>query len=107
MSITSLIASKAYADAGAMKVNGGTDLGESANGAQGQGSFTNLVSGLLDDAVHTGKSGEAMAIQSLGKESDMIDVVTALSAAETTLETVIAVRDKVVAAYESIIRMPI
>lgn len=107
MSITSLIASKAYAEAGAIKAADGAQTDVAGNGAKGAGSFGSLVSGYLDNAIDTGKQGETMAIQSLSKESDMIDVVTALSAAETTLQTVVAVRDKVISAYQSIIRMPI
>ena len=37
----------------------------------------------------------------------MVDVVTAVAEAEATLQTVVAVRDKVIAAYNDIIKMPI
>ena len=40
-------------------------------------------------------------------EAELIDVVTAVSAAEISLETVVAVRDEVVKAYQEILRMPI
>ena len=36
-----------------------------------------------------------------------VDVVQSVNAAELTLDTVVAVRDKVVAAYQSIMNMPI
>ena len=36
-----------------------------------------------------------------------IDVVTAISSAEASLETVMAVRDQVISAYQEIMRMPI
>ena len=36
-----------------------------------------------------------------------IDVVTAVSSAEASLETVMAVRDQVISAYQEIMRMPI
>ena len=35
------------------------------------------------------------------------DVVTAVSSAEASLETVMAVRDQVIQAYQEIMRMPI
>ena len=38
---------------------------------------------------------------------DLVDVVTAVAAAEATMETVIAVRDEVIKAYQEIMRMPI
>jgi flagellar hook-basal body complex protein FliE len=42
----------------------------------------------------------------MGK-GDLVDVVTAVAAAEATMETVIAVRDEVIKAYQEIMRMPI
>ena len=38
---------------------------------------------------------------------DLVDVVSAVNAAEMSLETVVAIRDKVIAAYQDILRMPI
>jgi flagellar basal-body rod protein FlgB len=35
------------------------------------------------------------------------DVVTAVAESETAIQTMVAVRDKVIAAYEEILRMPI
>jgi flagellar hook-basal body complex protein FliE len=40
-------------------------------------------------------------------QANMIDVVTSVSSAEASLETVIAVRDQVIQAYQEIMRMPI
>ena len=40
-------------------------------------------------------------------KANMVDVVQSVNAAELTLDTVVAVRDKVVAAYQSIMNMPI
>ena len=40
-------------------------------------------------------------------EGDIVDVVTAISAAEMTIETVVSVRDRMVSAYQEIMRMPI
>jgi flagellar hook-basal body complex protein FliE len=40
-------------------------------------------------------------------KANIVDVVNQVNAAELTLNTVVAVRDKVVAAYQSIMNMPI
>ena len=40
-------------------------------------------------------------------KADLVDVVTAVAAAEATLETVVTVRDQVIKAYQDILRMPI
>jgi len=105
MSISSLIASNAYAEA----AKAPTTIAETAKSGQAAGgaNFGDMVTDYLEDAVATGKAGEVLAQGAVQGKADMLDVVTAISAAETTLQTVVAVRDKVIEAYESIIRMPI
>ena len=98
--ITPLAAAKAYAQAGASAATGGA-------GATGGSSFADLVKGALESTVQTSKNAEAqMAAQVQGK-AELVDVVTAVAAAEASLETVMAVRDQVIAAYQEIMRMPI
>ncbi len=46
-------------------------------------------------------------MKQISGEADLKDVVTAVANAENTLETVVAVRDKVLSAYQEILRMPI
>jgi flagellar hook-basal body complex protein FliE len=71
------------------------------------GGFGDFLSDALKDSVQTMKEGEKMAGRSIAGKADIVDVVNAVNAAEITLDTVVAVRDKVVAAYQSIINMPI
>ena len=40
-------------------------------------------------------------------KSNMIDVVTAVAESEVAIDAVVAVRDKVIQAYEDIMKMPI
>ena len=47
-----------------------------------------------------------MVNQVQGK-ADLVDVATAISSAQASLETVMAVRDQVISAYQEIMRMPI
>jgi flagellar hook-basal body complex protein FliE len=70
-------------------------------------SFSNLVKEGLESAIGTQHKSEAMKMDSLttGKV-DLADLVTAVTNAELSLNTVIAVRDKVIGAYQDIIRMP-
>jgi len=65
------------------------------------------LAGVLDDAMKTTKAGEqAMAASAAGK-AELVDVVTAVANAETTLETVVALRDRMISAYQDIMRMPV
>ncbi len=78
-----------------------------ATGGSGDGGFGAALAGVLDDAVGTTKAGEqAMAASASGK-AELVDVVTAVANAETTLETVIALRDRMISAYQEIMRMPV
>jgi len=42
-----------------------------------------------------------------GQPTDLVEVVTAVAESEAALKSLVAVRDRVVAAYEEIVRMPI
>jgi len=105
--ITPLAAAKAYA--ATQKGAGVGDMLGSA-GAQAAapgGGFADILKSAMTDAVHASKTAEhQMAAQVAGK-AELVDVVTAISAAEASLETVMAVRDQVISAYQEIMRMPI
>jgi flagellar hook-basal body complex protein FliE len=88
----------AYAQAAKM---GGS--GEAAAGS----SFGDLLSGVVNDALKSGQQAEMKAASMVQGKGDLVDVVTAVNSAEMTLETVVAIRDKVIAAYNDILRMPI
>lgn len=74
---------------------------------QGSGGFGEFLSDALKDSISTMKQGEKMATQQIAGKANIVDVVNAVNQAEITLDTVVAVRDKVVAAYQSIMNMPI
>src|SRR5690242_7155973 len=72
----------------------------------GGNSFANMVTDSLKSAVQTGREAEELSLKQISGEADLKDVVTAVANAENTLETVVAVRDKVLSAYQEILRMP-
>lgn len=61
----------------------------------------------LEGAVQSGHGAETQAMQAIAGEGSLTDVVTALSRAELTLQTATAIRDRVVQAYQDIMKMPI
>ena len=69
--------------------------------------FEQTLADALDTAVGTMRLGEAAAAQGATGQGDLVAVVNAVTAAELTLETVVAIRDRVIAAYQDIMRMPI
>ena len=80
----------------------------SANAQEvGKPSFEQLVGGALDSARDTGYKAEAISTAGLAGKADLSEVVAAVGNAETALNTVVTVRDRVINAYQDIIKMPI
>jgi flagellar hook-basal body complex protein FliE len=106
--ITPLAAAKAYASA--QKSMGINDtLGASGVGAAApqQGGFADILKSAMTDAVSASKTAERQMANQVAGKAELVDVVTAISAAEQSLETVMAIRDQVINAYQEIIKMPI
>lgn len=82
--------------------------GEGAAGALTQ---TPDFGGMVRDAVSSvndaGQKSEGMALGLVQGKADVVDVVTAIAETEVALETMVSVRDRVIAAYEEIMRMSI
>jgi flagellar hook-basal body complex protein FliE len=69
--------------------------------------FGQMVTSAIQDAVGQSRNAETqMAAQVQGKAS-LVDVVTAISSAETSLQTLISIRDQVIASYQQIMNMAI
>ncbi len=80
-----------------------------SGGAAGvsQASFSDMMAQVATTAVDTLKAGEAASISGIQGKASVQQVVEAVMSAEQTLQTAIAIRDKVVAAYQEISRMAI
>ena len=89
------------------RIGGGAASAQAASHAAGAGSFSDFLTGAIKDGVQTMKTGEQLATQQVAGNANIVDVVNAVNSAEITLDTVVAVRDKVVQAYQSIMNMPI
>lgn len=100
MAIDPVSAARAYQQAAQAMQSGGVSGGDSVD-----------FSGLVQEAIRQAGAGASVAehqgLAVAGGQGDIVDVVTAIAAAETQLQTVIAVRDQVISAYQEILRMPI
>ena len=76
-------------------------------GIAGPRDFGAVLAQVSSDAIGTMKAGEAAAIGGIQGKASVQEVVQAIMSAEQTLQTAIAIRDKVVAAYQEISRMAI
>jgi flagellar hook-basal body complex protein FliE len=66
-----------------------------------------MVKNFAESAVEVGKRSEVQSAAAAAGKADLNSVVVAVTEAELTLNTVVAVRDKVLEAYREILRMPI
>ncbi len=101
ITVTPSHAAQAYRD-----VAGATDAGGGPGGGVG-GGFGEALGKALGGVVDTARDAEAKATGALAGHGSLTDVVSAVSRAELALQTTVAIRDKVVAAYQDIMRMPI
>ncbi len=101
VSVTNALASYARQ---AKDVNAG---GMEARSADPGKSFADLLGDSLSSAVEAGRQSEQMSAQAIAGKADLNEVVSAVSNAEITLQTVIAIRDRMIQAYQDIVQMPI
>lgn len=99
MAIDPVSAARAYAQTQRAAQTGGAGGGDA--------DFGNLVQEAIRQAGATTGAAEHQALSVASGQGDIVNVVTAIAAAETQLQTVMAVRDQVIQAYQEILRMPI
>ena len=69
-------------------------------------SFSEMVNQALGSAVDSGYKAEKISTLALMGKADLTQLATAVSAAEQALNTVVAIRDKIISAYQQISQMP-
>lgn len=74
---------------------------------QADTSFSDLLASSLDNAAGKGHKAENVSTLALMGKADITSLATAVNSAELALNTVTAIRDKVISAYQQIAQMPI
>jgi flagellar hook-basal body complex protein FliE len=82
------------------------DIGSTPGSTLNQPDFAAMVRDAVQGVVEQGKSSEAKTAAFANGKGNVIDVVTAVSETEVAMETMVAMRDKVISAYEDIMKMP-
>ncbi|MBX9575886.1 MAG: flagellar hook-basal body complex protein FliE [Caulobacteraceae bacterium] len=98
-----MAAIKAYQSVQSGAAVGGPGGMDPAGGSE----FGAILDGVMKGAVEQTRAAETQMSMAVQGQGSLIDVVTAVSSAEASLETVMAVRDQVIQAYQEIMRMPI
>ncbi len=76
-------------------------------GSSAGNDFSTMVKNFAQNAVEKNEMSEQLSAAAAAGKANIDQVVIAVAEAETTLNTVVAVRDKVLEAYREILRMPI
>lgn len=79
----------------------------SASASSGDADFSDMVSQAASSVLAGLHRSEAVTASGVAGKTDVQSVVQAMSSAELTMQSVVAVRDKVVGAYSDIMRMSV
>jgi flagellar hook-basal body complex protein FliE len=96
------IAANAYAAAARVLDSGGAKAADPA-GLSFSDVLKNAVGGVLD----AGRKSDAQTVAMASGKANVMDVVTAVAETDVAVSTLVSVRDKVIAAYEDIMKMTI
>ena len=104
----SLNASNAYQNI-SRQIEGiaGGDKDETGEASGSGGDFMGMVKSAAEKSIDTLKAGDTQAAKAVTGETTLPQLIEAVSAAEMTLQTTVAVRDRMISAYQEIMRMPI
>jgi flagellar hook-basal body complex protein FliE len=66
-----------------------------------------MLQQVVDNTAESARKAETAMVQAAAGKGDLVEVVTAIAESESAIETLVAVRDRVIQSYEEIMRMPI
>jgi flagellar hook-basal body complex protein FliE len=105
---TPIAAANAYAAALSRMRDDTANVGGALGDKKDSGlNFSAMLKDAMNAVTEVAKKSDAQAQAAANGKANMIDVVTAVAETETTFQTLISVRDKVIAAYEDVLKMQI
>ena len=84
-----------------------SNLGAAAGVSQPGPDFGAILKDAIDTVTEAAQKSDVQGATVATGKANMIDVVTAVAESETAIQTLVSVRDKVISAYEDILKMPI
>lgn len=107
--INPLVAMKAYSNTAGMRVAGSATgtLGAGEEAPKSGTQFTDFLKDKTRESIGVLEKSEEQSAKAVTGEADLTDVVEAVTNAELTLNTTVAIRDRMISAYQEIMRMPI
>jgi flagellar hook-basal body complex protein FliE len=77
------------------------------SGTSDGGNFSAMLKEALGAVAQTARKSDGQAQAMAAGKANVVDVVTAVAETEVAIEALVSVRDKVIQAYDEIMRMPI
>ena len=97
------IAANAYASLARMM-----DTGRRRQGVRSRRAVVRRVlKDALGSVMEAGRKSDAQTVAMASGKANVMDVVTAVAETDVAVSTLVSVRDRVIAAYEDIMKMPI
>lgn len=69
--------------------------------------FADMLKTKVGDAIDQNKQAEKLSMAAVAGKADLNEVVTAVAEAEFTVQAAVTIKDKVINAYQEILRMPV
>jgi flagellar hook-basal body complex protein FliE len=98
------VAANAYANLARILDTGGAGKASETSGGQ---SFSAVLKDAVSGVLDAGKKSDAQTVAMASGKANVMDVVTAVADTDVAVSTLVSVRDKVIAAYEDIMKMSI
>ena len=98
------VAANAYANLARILDTGGAGKGSDTGAGP---SFGALLKDAIGSVLAAGKKSDVQTVAMASGKANVMDVVTAVADTDVAVSTLVSVRDKVIAAYEDIMKMPI
>ncbi|SDR86566.1 flagellar hook-basal body complex protein FliE [Bradyrhizobium canariense] len=98
------IAANAYANAARMMDPG---VAAKSSGDAGGPSFGDLLKETMGSVIDGGRQADQQTTAMATGKANVMDVVTAVAETDVKISTLVSVRDKVISAYEDIMKMAI
>ena len=97
------VAANAYANLARILDTSGSGKSSEAGGP----SFAAVLKDALGSVMEAGRKSDAQTVAMANGKANVMDVVTAVAETDVAVSTLVSVRDRVIQAYEDIMKMPI
>ena len=105
MTIPASAAAQAYA--AIAQTASPTSKTAAASATPQEAGFGEALKEAMETITEGAKVSDQTTVSQLAGKADMVDVVTAVTETELAVQTLVSVRDRVITAYQEVMRMPI